>query len=80
MQDPDTARSLPHGVATGERSVLTSMLRGAKLTCPSCGKGAMFRRYLKVAESAPLAARNCTITAPTTHRLISPSSSLAMSW
>ena len=41
------------GVATGERSVLTSMLRGAKLTCPSCGKGAMFRRYLKVADECP---------------------------
>ncbi len=40
-------------VATGERSVLTSMLRGAKLTCPSCGKGAMFRRYLKVADECP---------------------------
>jgi uncharacterized protein (DUF983 family) len=36
------------GMATGERSGLTSMLRGAKLTCPSCGKGSMFRRYLKV--------------------------------
>ena len=39
--------------ATGERSVLTSMLRGAKLTCPSCGKGAMYRRYLKVADECP---------------------------
>jgi uncharacterized protein (DUF983 family) len=29
------------------------MLRGAKLTCPSCGKGAMFRRYLKVADECP---------------------------
>ena len=41
------------GMATGERSVITSMLRGAKLTCPSCGKGAMFRRYLKVADECP---------------------------
>ena len=39
--------------ATGARSVLTSLLRGAKLTCPSCGKGAMFRRYLKVADECP---------------------------
>jgi len=41
------------GMATGERSVITSMLRGAKLTCPCCGKGAMFRRYLKVADECP---------------------------
>src|SRR3990170_8412318 len=39
--------------ATGARSVLTSMLRGAKLTCPSCGRGAMYRRYLKVADECP---------------------------
>jgi uncharacterized protein (DUF983 family) len=41
------------GAATGERSILTAMLRGAKLACPSCGKGAMFRRYLKVADLCP---------------------------
>ena len=29
------------------------MLRGASLKCPACGVGAMFRRYLKVAESCP---------------------------
>jgi uncharacterized protein (DUF983 family) len=39
--------------ATGARSVLTSMLRGAKLTCPSCGRGAMYRRYLKVSDECP---------------------------
>ena len=54
-------RSVPHSVAvaqrdarsTGERSVLLSLLRGARLTCPACGKGAMFRRYLKVADNCP---------------------------
>ena len=50
QQDPIPAGP---GMATGERSVLTSMLRGAKLTCPSCGKGSMFRRYLKVADECP---------------------------
>ena len=50
QQDPIPAGT---GMATGERSVLTSMLRGAKLTCPSCGKGSMFRRYLKVADECP---------------------------
>ena len=39
--------------STGERSVLTSLLRGARLTCPACGKGAMFRRYLKVSDTCP---------------------------
>ena len=39
--------------STGERSILLSLLRGARLTCPACGKGAMFRRYLKVADACP---------------------------
>ena len=38
---------------TGKRSVLDAMLRGARLTCPNCGRGAMFRRYLKVADQCP---------------------------
>ena len=29
------------------------MLRGAALKCPACGVGAMFRRYLKVADACP---------------------------
>lgn len=41
------------GRATGERSVPLSLLRGARLTCPSCGHGRMFRRYLKVADNCP---------------------------
>lgn len=54
-------RSVPHSSvvlrrdarSTGERSVLLSLLRGARLSCPACGKGAMFRRYLKVADNCP---------------------------
>ena len=48
-------RSTPTGAppSTGQRSVLSAMLRGAKLTCPNCGKGSMFRRYLKVADQCP---------------------------
>ena len=30
-----------------------SLLRGARLKCPACGSGAMFRRYLKVADNCP---------------------------
>jgi uncharacterized protein (DUF983 family) len=37
----------------GGRSVPTSLLRGAALKCPACGKGSMFRRYLKVFNSCP---------------------------
>jgi len=45
--DRDDTRS------TGERSILLSLLRGARLTCPACGNGAMFRRYLKVSDHCP---------------------------
>lgn len=41
------------GRSTGERSVQQSLLRGARLTCPACGKGAMFWRYLKVSDHCP---------------------------
>lgn len=33
-----------------KREVGQSMLRGAALKCPHCGKGHMFRAYLKVAD------------------------------
>jgi len=50
----DRAGSFPHnGRSTGARPVLTSLLRGAAQKCPACGKGAMFRRYLKVADACP---------------------------
>jgi uncharacterized protein (DUF983 family) len=35
------------------RPIFGSMLRGAALGCPACGSGAMFRRYLKVADACP---------------------------
>ena len=41
------------GRATGERSILSSLLRGAQFRCPACGKGAMYRAYLKVADHCP---------------------------
>src|SRR5215510_5707329 len=48
----DRARSFPHnGRSIGARPVLTSLLRGAAQKCPACGKGAMFRRYLKVVDA-----------------------------
>ena len=35
------------------RPVMPALLRGAALKCPACGVGAMFRRYLKVADHCP---------------------------
>jgi uncharacterized protein (DUF983 family) len=50
----DRAGSFPHnGRSIGARPVLTSLLRGAAQKCPACGKGAMFRRYLKVVDACP---------------------------
>lgn len=41
------------GRSTGPRPIFGSLLRGAALKCPACGTGAMFRRYLKVADACP---------------------------
>jgi uncharacterized protein (DUF983 family) len=41
------------GSAAGRRNVWQAMLRGMRLKCPSCGKGALFPRYLKVASECP---------------------------
>jgi len=35
------------------RPIFGSLIRGAALKCPACGAGAMFRRYLKVADACP---------------------------
>ncbi len=35
------------------RHALWSMLRGARLRCPSCGRGKLFRAYLKVVDECP---------------------------
>ncbi len=44
-----TASQAPHD--TQKRSVIEAIFRGLRQTCPSCGKGALFRQYLKVADS-----------------------------
>ncbi len=36
-----------------DRPVLEAMLRGARLKCPACGTGALYRRYLKVLNACP---------------------------
>lgn len=35
------------------RSVPDAMWRGWKQSCPACGKGGLYRKYLKVAETCP---------------------------
>ena len=35
------------------RNVMRAMLRGFSLHCPSCGKGRLFGKYLKVRDSCP---------------------------
>lgn len=38
---------------TQERSTKQAMLRGMRGHCPACGKGQLFRSYLKVADHCP---------------------------
>lgn len=35
------------------RNASQAILRGARLRCPSCGEGHLFKAYLKVADSCP---------------------------
>jgi uncharacterized protein (DUF983 family) len=35
------------------RNTAEAMLRGARSRCPSCGEGALYHRYLKVADTCP---------------------------
>ena len=35
------------------RSTPEAMMRGARMRCPACGEGALFRAYLKVADACP---------------------------
>jgi uncharacterized protein (DUF983 family) len=42
-----------NGDDTGRRNVWQAMFRGLLLKCPSCSRGALFHRYLKVASECP---------------------------
>jgi uncharacterized protein (DUF983 family) len=39
--------------ATERREVMPALLKGARGLCPACGKGRLFRSYLKVADNCP---------------------------
>ena len=45
---PIDRRDLPATPAPAERSAKTGMARGLRRKCPNCGKGPLFRGYLKV--------------------------------
>ena len=53
MQDRATEVYRSEDKPFGARPIFASMLRGAARKCPACGVGAMFRRYLKVADACP---------------------------
>jgi uncharacterized protein (DUF983 family) len=36
-----------------ERSVPAAIVRGLKQQCPACGRGALYKKYLKVADACP---------------------------
>ena len=39
--------------AAAPRDIKTAMLRGSRQRCPACGKGALYGKFLKVAEACP---------------------------
>lgn len=56
MAQPEPHTTYTAGTATPgspPRPVWPALLRGARGTCPKCGKGKLFRAFLKVAESCP---------------------------
>lgn len=36
-----------------QRSVSAAMINGLKQKCPACGRGALYKKYLKVADTCP---------------------------
>ena len=46
VEDPDVSRS--------PRNVMRAILRGFAERCPSCGKGRLFGKYLKVSDACPM--------------------------
>lgn len=40
--------------AQPKRDIKASMMRGWKQTCPACGEGALYRKYLKISDICPV--------------------------
>jgi len=51
--DMSDARIYEPSAEAAQRPALTSILRGFNCHCPSCGKGKLFYRFLKVADNCP---------------------------
>ncbi len=49
--DAATKFTSANAIALPERSIGQAMWRGARLKCPSCGEGKVFKAYLKVADN-----------------------------
>ena len=51
MTEPCTPA--PHVADEPRRSITDAMLRGLRETCPACGRGELYRAYLKTADACP---------------------------
>lgn len=51
--DMSDVRIYEPSAKAAQRPALTSILRGFGCHCPSCGKGKLFRKFLKVADNCP---------------------------
>jgi uncharacterized protein (DUF983 family) len=47
-------------IVAEKRSFVTGMKRGAAMRCPNCGKGALYRKYLKV-QACPACGNDNTV-------------------
>jgi uncharacterized protein (DUF983 family) len=53
IQFPDRSDSEARVVPEHPRSAYKAMLSGARCACPACGKGRLFRAFLKVSDTCP---------------------------
>lgn len=49
----ETSSTVPGSAKPAERDLQQAMLRGARCRCPACGEGALYKSYLKVADTCP---------------------------
>lgn len=51
MIEIETSANPPRSAAAPARDLMQAMLRGWRRKCPSCGQGALYGKYLKVADT-----------------------------
>lgn len=49
----ETTSALPGSQKPAQRDTQQAVLRGLKCRCPACGTGALYKSYLKVADTCP---------------------------